>query len=523
MHNDDAAPKSSQPNAKSRSGSLFVSLVLLLVIPSYIHSAILLASLRGTTAQCKSREKEDCQVAWSWSASAASPDMAEDYAYADDGDGQVVTDDGVQIVDPGAGLFVGTLLFCVCSLLVLPIFVAIGNRRARLRRARKEWDSGEQATGYNLNLDTTPTRSGNKNQNSYDEISADGCHGCNVVEDVLEKGDVNCGVEDILESAGMDCGACCFPTCYDDPLESVIDGNTDNFVQEQDVDNNLPRSPEEQTMRKRKSTEDFTCSNDLLDESKRTRRHISDDTSCARLAEQPSFSIGNGANDEYCNVTPDPPSVRKRQKTKKSPKRKKLYKRAVKAITKKQPIEPLSYSPRIPKKTFLDGGFYVAGNLRLHHQILQSQLDREHRAAKKRKKEKKAKPYIPPSIPITKADDYDFKRMRSFESVHTSTSNIDEEEVVVDIDLVFGQESPYHPSKRKRTWDFVVRIAKFDHESKRLVNLMAPYTLTALACNMFAIIDIALISSVLGAEDLSAFLVTGYFLSMVYKAAKGFT
>lgn len=449
--------------------------------------------------------------------------MAEDYVSVDDGDGQI-TDDGVQIIDPGTGLFVGTLLFCVSSLLVLPIFVAIGNRRARLRRARKEWDSGEQAVSdYKLNLETTPTRSGNKNQNSFDEISADGCHGCNVVEGILESGDMNSGVEDILESAGMDCGACCFPMCYDDPLESVIDGETDNFVQEQRVDNNVPRSPEEQMMRKRKSTDDFTVSNDLLDESKRTRRHMSDDTSCARGAEQPSFSVGNSVDDKYCNVTPDPASVRKRQKTKKSPKMKKLFKRAVKVVTKKQPTEPLSQLPHIPKKTFLDGGFYAPGNLRLHHQILQSQLDREHSAAKKRKKEKKAKHYIPPSIPITKADDYDFKRMRSFQSVHTSTSNIDEEEVVIDMDLVFGQESPYHPSKRKRTRDFVVRIAKFDYESKRLVNLMAPYTLTALACNIFAIIEIALISSVLGAEDLSAFLVTGYFLSMVYKAAKGFT
>lgn len=426
--------------------------------------------------------------------------MAADYVYADDdgGDGEV-TDDALQIIDPGATLFLGTLLFCVCSLLILPIFVAIGNRRARLRRSRKEWDSGEQ-TGHNLNfLDTT----------------ADGCHGCNVVEDVLESGDMNCGVADILESPGMDCGDCCFPMHYDDPLSSVIDETADNFVQEQHVGNNLPRSPEEHMMRKRKSTDAFTSSNNLLDESKRTKRHISDDTSCEREAERPSFSIGNGFDEQCCNVIPDrTPSAGKRQ-TKKSSKRKKLFKRAVKAVTKKQPIEPLdSQSSQVPKKSFLDGGFYAPGNLRLHHQILQSQLDREHRAAMTRKKEKKAKPYIPPSIPITKADDHDFKRMRSFESVQTSTSNMD---------LVFGQESPYHPNKRKDTWDFIVLTAKFDHESKRLVSLMAPYTFTALASNMFVIIDIALISSVLGAEDLSAFLVTGYFLSMVYKAAKGFT
>lgn len=445
----------------------------------------------------------------------------DDYFDVDDGDGEL-TDDGVQIIDPGATLFLGTLLFCVSSLLILPIFVAIGNRRARLRRARKEWDSGEQED-YNLNSDTTPTSSSSiKNQNSFDEISADGCHGCNVVEDILESGDMNCGVEDILESTGMDCGACCFPMYYGDPLESIIDEKTDNFVQVQHVGNNLPRSPKEQIMRKRKSTDDITSCNDLLDESKRTRRHISDETSCAREAEQPSLSIGNGVDDECCNVTPDPPLSRKKKMTPKT-KRKKLFKTAVKAVTKKQPIEPLSQSLHIPKKSFLDGGFYAPGNLRLHHQILQSQLDREHRAAKKRRKEKKARPYIPPNIPITKTDDYDFKRMRSFESVHRSTSNVDEEEGVVDIDLVFGQQSPYHPSKRKDTWDFFVRIAKFDHESKRLVSLMAPYTFAAFACNMFAIIDIALISSLLGAEELSAFLVTGYLLSMVYKAAKGFT
>ena len=435
----------------------------------------------------------------------------DDYVYADDGDGDGgMTDDAVQTINPGpdAPLFLGTLLFCVSSLLVLPIFVAIGNRRARLRRARKEWDSGEQA-GYNLNLDTTPTSSGNKNQNSFDEISADGCHGCNVVEDILESG-------------GMDCGACCISMYYDDHLASAIDEQSDNFLQQQQVGNTMTRSPEEQIMRKRKSTDDFTCSIDL-DESKRTRRYILDDTdtgtSCAREAEQPSFSISTGVDDECCNETPDLPSARKR----KTPRKKKLFKRAVKAVMKKQPIEPLSHSLHIPRKSFLDGGFYAPGNLRLHHQILQSQLDREHRLAKKRKKEKKAKPYIPPSIPTSKTDDYEFNRVRSFDSVHTSTSNIDEEEVVADMDFVFGQQSPYHPNKWKDTWEFLVRIAKFDHESKRLVNLMAPYTFTALACNMFIVIDIALISSVLGAEDLSAFLVTGYFLSMIYKAAKGFT
>ncbi|KAK1748526.1 hypothetical protein QTG54_000465, partial [Skeletonema marinoi] len=166
----------------------------------------------------------------------------------------------------------------------------------------------------------------------------------------------------------------------------------------------------------------------------------------------------------------------------------------------------------------------------MHHQVLQSQLDRERRAAKKRKKAKKAKAksYVPPSIPTNETGSVDCKRRGSFdESVLTRTSscssNLDDGEVVNDMDLVFGPQSPYHPTKRKDIWDHVVRIAKFDHESKRLVNLMAPYTLTALICNMFAIIDIAIISSVLGAESLSAFLVTGYFLSMVCKAAKGFT
>ena len=39
---------------------------------------------------------------------------------------------------PGASLFICTVAFCVASLLSLPIFVAIGNRRSQLRKARKE-------------------------------------------------------------------------------------------------------------------------------------------------------------------------------------------------------------------------------------------------------------------------------------------------------------------------------------------------------------------------------------------------
>jgi hypothetical protein len=207
----------------------------------------------------------------------------------------------------------------------------------------------------------------------------------------------------------------------------------------------------------------------------------------------------------------------------KKEKKKRYYKRAVRAITKKQPIRPLSQTQHVPKITFLDGGFYAPGNLRLHHQVLQFQLDRENQAAKKRRKEKKAKSsYVPPSIPTTKTDS-----CGGFDHIitHDSTfSKVDDNKSVNGIeDLVFGDQSPYHPNKIKTIWDHVVRIAQFDHESKRLADLMFPYTFTALICNMFAIIGIAIISSVLGAESLSAYLVTGYFLSMVNTAAKGFT
>ena len=270
-------------------------------------------------------------------------------------------------------------------------------------------------------------------------------------------------------------------------------------------------------------------SGNALDEAKRTRRLLSDDidTSSAGVARQHSFSIGAHKHED-CKVTPDPPSPQDKASPKAKGTRKKkkiLFKRAIKAVTKKRLIQPLSQSQHIPKKSFLDGGFYAPGNLRLHHQILQSDLDRERRKEKKRRKRKKKdKSYVPPSVPATEAESSVNMRDNSFDqdSVFTSTSsNFDEE--VNDIDIMFGEQSPYHPKKRKYIWNHFVRMAKFDHESKRLVSLMAPYTLTALICNMFAIVEIALISSVLGAESLSAFLVTGYFLSMVYKAAKGFT
>ena len=427
--------------------------------------------------------------------------MSDDYynAYVDDG----VTSNSI---DPGAPLFLGTLSFCVGSLLVLPIFVAIGNRRARLRRARKEFESGGGRVDNNLNTTLSDDRS------FSDQISVDGCHGCNTIEDILEDG-------------GMIGGGCCISMMCDD--DQLMADNV-NEKSEQHVDNNFDNSLTERRNRKSKSVEDFSSGN-ALDEAKRTRRLLSDDidTSSAGVARQHSFSIGAHKHED-CKVTPDPPSPQDKASPKAKGTRKKkkiLFKRAIKAVTKKRLIQPLSQSQHIPKKSFLDGGFYAPGNLRLHHQILQSDLDRERRKEKKRRKRKKKdKSYVPPSVPATEAESSVNMRDNSFDqdSVFTSTSsNFDEE--VNDIDIMFGEQSPYHPKKRKYIWNHFVRMAKFDHESKRLVSLMAPYTLTALICNMFAIVEIALISSVLGAESLSAFLVTGYFLSMVYKAAKGFT
>ena len=431
-----------------------------------------------------------------------------DYDYADDYYKGEIADDGVEIIDPGAPLFLETLLFCVCSLLALPIFVAIGNRRARLRRARKEW---RNRGGDQYNLDTFVS-----DRSSFDEASADGCCGCNAIEEMLEVGDMG------------DIG-CCIAMCDNQLAVPSVNDTSDNFVQPQHLGNESPRPSTEQYKRKRKSMSDIPYNN-AFDESKRTRRHIPDDASFVRLAQQHSFSVGVD-DEQHASVPPsdppDPPSpkVKNNSPKVKKKKKKRLYKRAVKAVTKKQPIRPLSQTPLIPKVTFLDGGFYAPGNLRLHHQVLKSQLDIERRASKKRRKEKKAKSYVPPSIPTTNTA-ASLNRRVSFDqiSVDTSTSsNHDDEEFVYDLDLVFGLQSPYHPNKRKKTWDHVVRIAKFDHESKRIVNLMAPYTSTALICNMFAIIDIAIISSVLGAESLSAFLVVEYFLRMVYKAVKGFT
>lgn len=433
--------------------------------------------------------------------------MSDDYynAYVDDG----VTSNSI---DPGAPLFLGTLSFCVGSLLVLPIFVAIGNRRARLRRAKKEFESRGGGGRVDSNLNTTLS----DDRSFSDQISVDGCHGRNTIEDILEDG-------------GMVGGGCCISMMCDD--DQLMADNV-NEISEQHVDNNFDNSLTERRIRKSKSAEDLSSDN-ALDEAKRTRRLLSDDidTSSAGVARQHhSFSIGAHKQHEEYKVTPDPPSPEDKAspEAKGTTKKKKiLFKRAIKAVTKKRLIQPLSQTQHIPKKSFLDGGFYAPGNLRLHHQILQSDLDRERRKEKKRRKRKKKdKSYVPPTVPTTEAES-SVNRLRdnSFDqvSVYTSTSSNFDEEVIDDVDIMFGEQSPYHPKKRKYIWNHFVRMAKFDHESKRLVSLMAPYTLTALICNMFAIVEIALISSVLGAESLSAFLVTGYFLSMVYKAAKGFT
>lgn len=449
------------------------------------------------------------------------------------GDGNTdTTDDDGAIIDPGTPLFLGTLSFCVFSLLLLPIFIAIGNRRARLRRAQKLWSN-------NNNLDTLIAEA-----TTYDQYPADGLCGCtDAVEDFLDKdvADIavcnnNCFsvcndkskesyVTNNEISSDNDEVGCnnCFSMCYDPPENSqdisAIRVHQPLHMNFQPPCSNTCTSPS----RKRKSMNDDDIPYNMgLEESKRTKRNSIHDSPCSIiLVEQPSFCVGTDEGSITPPRPPDSPSAKFKKKKRLSYKRAvKKYKRAVDTVTKKKPIRPLSQE-NVPEVTFLDGGFYAPGNVRLHHQILQSQIDREHKLAKRRREEKKAaaKAYIPPTVDVHMSVSYD---NMDDKSIHTNVSSIGDEDVN-DLDVVWGTNSPYHPSKRKQIWDTIVRIARFDHESKRLVKLMAPYTVTALVCNMFAIIDIAIISAMLGGEILSAYLVTGYFLSMAHQVSKGFT
>jgi hypothetical protein len=387
-------------------------------------------------------------------------------------------------VTTDASLFLGTLLFCVCCLLSLPIFIAIGDRRSRLRKA--------QADAFNLDtLVSFPST-------CSDETSVDfsGCCGCNQIEEMLE------GSNDTED--------------YEGGNNHILIISNEREPQHLDLQDSANSGS-----RKRKSNEEISVCV-VLDESKRRKKKPIHDA-IFRLAEQPSFSIGLEVP-QTPGGYPEPPSL-------KAKKTKRLFKRAVKAITKKQPIRPLSQNPSsIPKTTFLDGGFYAQGNLRLHHQILQSQIDRENRSAKKRRKERETQSYVPPSDPsasvTTTAEDVGFNISVTFDNKRVPTMtppNLHDEKLSSDLDFVWGRQSPYRSSKRKEIWEAVVRIAKCDHESSRLVTLMTPYLLTAFICNAFAIIDIAIISAVLGVEPVSAYLVTLGFLSMVCQASRGFT
>ena len=447
------------------------------------------------------------------------------------------TDDDGAIIDPGAPLFLGTLSFCVFSLLLLPIFIAIGNRRARLRRAQKLWSNQGQGSAANNNLDTLIAE-----KTSFDQYPSDGLCGCtDAVEDFLDKDVADIAVcnnncfsmcndkskesywtnNEIISSDNDEVGCNnCFSMCYDPPENSqeisAIRVHQPLHMNFQPPCTNTCTSPS----RKRKSMDD-----EGLEESKRTKRNSIHDSPCSiRLVKQPSFCVGTDEGSMTPPRPPDSPSPNFKKKKRLSYKRAvNKYKRAVNAVTKKKPIRPLSQDANVPKVTFLDGGFYAPGNVRLHHQILQSQIDREHKLAKRRREEKKAaaKAYIPPTVDVHMSVSYD---NTDDKSVQTNVSSIGDEDVLTnDLDVVWGTNSPYHPSKRKQIWDAIVRIARFDHESKRLVKLMAPYTVTALVCNMFAIIDIAIISAMLGGEILSAYLVTGYFLSMAHQVSKGFT
>lgn len=467
--------------------------------------------------------------------------MSDDdgWIYGDGYTNNTDADDDGAIIDPDAPLFLGTLSFCVCSLLLLPIFIAIGNRRARLRRAQKFWRNQGQNSAANNNLDTLIAE-----RTSFDQYPSDGLCGCtDAVEDFLDKDVADIAVcnnncfsmcndkskesyvtnNEIISSDNDEVGCNnCFSMCYDPPENSQeisdIRVHQPLHMNFQPPCTNTCTSPS----RKRKSMDD-----EGLEESKRTKRNSIHDSPCSiRLVKQPSFCVGTDQPDERSMTPPRPPdspSPKFKKKNRLSYKRAvNKYKRAVNAVTKKKPIRPLSQDANVPKVTFLDGGFYTPGNVRLHHQILQSQIDREHMLAKRRREEKKAaaNAYIPPTVDVHLSVSFD---NTDDKSVHTNVSSIGDEDVTNDLDVVWGTNSPYHPSKRKQIWDAIVRIARFDHESKRLVKLMAPFTVTALVCNMFAIIDIAIISAMLGGEILSAYLVTGYFLSMAHQVSTGFT
>ena len=70
----------------------------------------------------------------------------------------------------------------------------------------------------------------------------------------------------------------------------------------------------------------------------------------------------------------------------------------------------------------------------------------------------------------------------------------------------------YHPSNILQTRNNMLNIARFDNESRRIIALMTPFTISAILDKLFEGIDIALISSRLGTDALAAYAIAGYFV-----------
>lgn len=94
----------------------------------------------------------------------------DDYIEFNDDIAKYEQDDGFEnyiqtTIDPGDTLFIFTLVFCLLSMIALPILVGLGNKRAARRKARREERERENTSKIRTNITVT----------NVQEVTADEC------------------------------------------------------------------------------------------------------------------------------------------------------------------------------------------------------------------------------------------------------------------------------------------------------------------------------------------------------------
>jgi len=486
---------------------------------------------------------------------------------------------------PGTLLFIGVLFFVLASQALVPLFVAIGDERARLRKLKKLRKEQESHAGQS-NDSKTPPRPSNGEANE-DVASPYLAHWGDCMEMGFREGENAFEENDDLSffervekeicdrEASLDC-----ITCNDLPTSErswsdvgLRPISTQFCCAGPELQNNAS------VMEVISPSGGANPRIDTTDEGDSKKRKTP-----GNLADVKRQSSIISCDSEMSNT---PSTKRGREKMRAA--RKKM-KRTIKSITQATPraisknVNHNGDLQKMPKTNFLDGGFFGPRKYQNHLYFLESQMMNEEAKDLKRETKKQRRiikksrsinrhqtdvemrQYHPPSLNDTASSD--LKKNTETNSrtnpggsnypmqndVHLRFDDISIGDLSIaeyslgemrhystpDDEQMFAEQTAsrgklelseyhsnllavYHPSRIKEALVAVFGIVKFDHESCRILSLMAPFTITAMVGKIFDGVDMVIISSFLGTDALAAYSVTGYFVGLTYEILKGFT